>query len=272
MIASALGMDNRNLDFIDIGKRKLLFSRLANVLLRVHIHDNKLINNWLIRTSFKFLLQPIISAILHKNVGLLICHEHGYTSRLKTRKPNVLLIGYFQSHEYAATVREEVKMQLASIESAILPGKVHFNPKAPPKALIIHVRRGDYLTESTIGCLDDSYFLELVELTLNEEKFEEVWVIAENREMAKFLEKRLPRNTYFYTGEDLNTMETLALMTMGSGYIISNSTFSWWGAFLNRNQTSKAKVKVPSPWYREIREPNLLIPQYWEKSRSIWIN
>jgi hypothetical protein len=272
MIAELIEVGRGETEFISLGKKKALFARLSNILLRINIHESAILNNWLIRTFLSLAFQPIFSFILHKKVRLLVCHGHGYFAKLKSRRDNYLVIGYFQSYEYAESIKSEVMEKLTSIKQKSLTSKVHFNTLDAPEALVIHIRRGDYLLETKIGCLDNTYFLGILSDIRSFKDFEEVWVIVEDEVMAQFLQTELPKNTYIFTAEMLDTLETLTLMSLGESYIISNSTFSWWGAFLSNNQTPKSQVIAPSPWYREIKEPERFILETWKESPAIWMN
>jgi hypothetical protein len=57
-------------------------------------------------------------------------------------------------------------------------------------------------------------------------------------------------------------------MQFGSANVISNSTFSWWPAFLS--QTSVATV-CPSDWFLNMEQPLELIPNNWIKIDSDWL-
>jgi hypothetical protein len=271
MIGTLLDFNNRKLEFITIGKHSLFFSRIANVLLRVHIHKHVMINNRLVRNTLSLISRPILSIILGRKVGLIVCHDHGFTPNYKIRGSNTLVIGYFQSYEYAKSVEKELRERLKKVVTDSLNDKVDVNAKNPPNGLVIHVRRGDYLGEKEIGCLEDTYFVEALQRMLDARCYEEVWVMVESEEQSRFLKKYLPECSYVFTGEEYSTLESLALMSLGSGFIVSNSTFSWWGAFLGSSRDDKSSVLAPSPWYREIRQPNRLIPDSWEKKDSSWI-
>jgi hypothetical protein len=59
----------------------------------------------------------------------------------------------------------------------------------------------------------------------------------------------------------LNPAETLELMRHGSAYVIANSTFSWWAAFLSY-QSGCTKI-MPAPWFQNMPSPIGIKPQDW---------
>jgi len=52
-------------------------------------------------------------------------------------------------------------------------------------------------------------------------------------------------------------------MRLGTGYVLSNSTFGWWAAYLARMEPKV--VVVPDPWFKKIDEPLGLIPIGWTR-------
>jgi hypothetical protein len=84
------------------------------------------------------------------------------------------------------------------------------------------------------------------------------------------LESDLPYK--IFTTKDFNSIETLILMSMASGHVISNSTFSWWGAYLGHIKKRNGNVIAPNPWFKNMVPPDKLIPRDWTLLDAEWIN
>jgi hypothetical protein len=76
--------------------------------------------------------------------------------------------------------------------------------------------------------------------------------------------KNLP--VQFFNQSGLSDVEVWDLMRHFSAYIISNSTFAWWAAFLRENQG--APVYAPDPWFQGMASPNKLIPEDWTRVKA----
>jgi hypothetical protein len=271
VIFDLIGKESNLINSHDIGRFRSIFAKISNVLLRVNLSQKKSLNNFIVRELLSAVSQLILSLILKKNVRILVCRGHGYTLFNSTSKSSVLLIGYFQSYEYANVIRTELQDSLKIIQKEVLSQRLHFDIECPPSSLVVHIRRGDYLKEHEIGCLSDEYFANLVNYVLNTDRYNEVWFFVEDPGMADFLIKMNVAKVHVFSSHFFDTIETLALMTMGAGYIISNSTFSWWGAFLNERHLPDSRKLAPSPWYAKLEQPKLLIPSEWEKVTSDWM-
>jgi hypothetical protein len=68
--------------------------------------------------------------------------------------------------------------------------------------------------------------------------------------------------------EDLiSSAETLELMRHGKGYVLSNSSFSWWAGALSH--VDNASIICPTPWFERKNEPIDLIPKDWVRHSSV---
>ena len=149
---------------------------------------------------------------------------------------NVKLRGYFQSDKYFNHNRDFI---LESLNIKYLQGEV-INKYGDYSGFIsIHVRRGDYLyLKNYHGVLELDYFKEATILFPKDSKF---MIFSDDIEWCKSNFGFLKDKEFSSCQED---WEDLILMSTCKGHIISNSTFSWWAAWLSGNETI-----APKNWF-----------------------
>jgi hypothetical protein len=136
------------------------------------------------------------------------------------------------------------------------------NQAQDKKILVIHIRLTDYLSETNFGTLNSAYYSEALSLALELRSFSDIWVFSDDVELAK---KRIPLEVdlplTWFSDLELSTAETFTVMRQGQGFIIANSSFSWWAARLSL--TAHPLVITPKPWFKNLNEPDNLIPPDW---------
>ncbi len=156
--------------------------------------------------------------------------------------------GWWQNYGYI----EPIKKELIQRFKFKLPTNGHYTQYVPQirttNSVALHIRRGDYLHKdfkdlNIITSLD--YYIKAI-ANINQKVTEPVFfVFTDDHEWARknfegddfvFVEGNVGRQSYI----------DMYLMSMCKHNIISNSTFSWWGAFLNRNPNKI--VIAPSMW------------------------
>jgi len=174
---------------------------------------------------------------------------------------NIRIKGYFQSEKFFD--KEYVK-KLFSINEPIrsyILGKYgcYFNEEI----ISINVRRGDYLSrplrQPVCGM---PYFRRAMKFFGPNRRF---LLISDDIEWCK---KKF-RGSNFYFIDDEPPVIDLYLQTLCTHNIISNSTFSWWGAWLNPSPTKV--VIAPKKWFGiQMRNYNLtdLIPEEWIRIKN----
>lgn len=114
----------------------------------------------------------------------------------------------------------------------------------------IHVRRDDYLLYNDIyNILDKDYYLKAIDSELSKNKHCVFYVFSDDIEWCKDAFKDV-KNLVFIKNDPNNkysSLYDLYLMSICKNNIISNSTFSWWAAMLNKNNYKT--IYSPSKWF-----------------------
>jgi hypothetical protein len=175
-----------------------------------------------------------------------------------------MLIGYFQSFKYAESSDVFEKMSQLRLET---PGQAAQNLIQSAKLerpLIVHLRRGDYLNESSFGLLGGEYYLTSVRDAIESTEVKEIWVFTDDLQEARSLfTGKFDLPVRFLDDVDGSASASLEVMRHGAGYVIGNSSFSWWAAFLRYDKS--AQVIAPDPWFVGQEEPKYLIPPSWKR-------
>jgi hypothetical protein len=156
------------------------------------------------------------------------------------KNENLLLSGYFQSEKYfinnknfilelfkpTEQIKKEILQRLPSIQNCIS----------------IHIRRGDYLNLPNYHPQQPiDYYMSSVKLLGINEKY---LIFSDDLESVK-------KNFDFIPNKEFITLNKnyldLYAMSMCEHNIICNSTFSWWGAYLNENKNKK--IIAPKLWF-----------------------
>ena len=236
--------------------------KCANLILRL---NSRLINS---KTSliFSSLLQHLAAQGLristHKSEKIIFARGLGFDSGITPKKGKEFCVGYFQSHIWATqfgkkNVKEIIKIINKSEWLSELEKYAH-----EEKPIVLHLRIGDYANEKHFGRPSNAYYENAVHKLWRTGNYNKIWVFSDTPEQA---EEELPdwikEVARWITKQDSPAAETLEAMRYGHAYVISNSTFSWWGAFLSYMENPQ--VIAPTPWFKDIQEPIDLIPQSW---------
>lgn len=184
---------------------------------------------------------------------------------------HVRLMGYFQDYKFLDFLERKEKVTALSLVNPS-PWFVNLQEKARiSKPIIVHIRRGDYLNHAeTIGVLDFAYFKNALDAIPRNEN-SEFWIFSDSLTVAKDFAHfaTLPdlRTSIIQAPSDSPDAESMLLMTLGSALVISNSTFSWWGAYLNKNADF---IIAPKKWFKNLDDPANLIPRNWIYCESVW--
>ncbi len=191
-----------------------------------------------------------------------------YDPAFRDLPDNVYLKGYWQSERYFADIPDIIRRDLAlksppSAQNARLIDDIRHRP-----SISLHIRRGDYvpnfpgMTVNNTLLLD--YYAKGAEHLATELAIDPVfYVFSDDTDWAR-QNLRLPFETVFVVHNDNDTAphEDLRLMSSCAHHIIANSTFSWWGAWLNPSPVKR--VIAPAQWTRNPRDIKQdILPAGW---------
>lgn len=181
--------------------------------------------------------------------------------------PFLYFKGFYQSERFFKDVEGEVRqafafdLNKANAESQTLAQQI----KEKPHAVSLHVRRGDYMEPKfykRYGTVcSQAYFQRAVEMMLAQVPQAHFYIFSDDVEWVQ-QNLRLPRATVVSCNRGADSWQDMMLMSLCRHNIICNSTFSWWGAWLNANP--EKRVIAPSRWLADVDMP-YIIPETWIK-------
>jgi hypothetical protein len=170
------------------------------------------------------------------------------------------IFAYFQTEQAAS----ELKEKLITEHIELVRDEIKNQEK---EILILHVRRTDYKQNPEIGLLSSEYYRIALEELSKVYLWEELWLFSDApTEALELIPDKFRINTRVMPSDDASPIETLAVMSCGSAYILSNSTFGWWAA--NLALKTPKFIVAPEPWFRSLEEPSGLIPINWIRVRA----
>lgn len=219
--------------------------------------DNFLLHPRLIKFSSKFIKRYYIESTLR------------YDENLQRLAGNKLLIGYFQSEKYFSEYRAELLQEF-------FPSKAfsEYQKKIKQKiesvdSLSIHIRRGDYISNSDAsdvhGICNKEYFDRAITHLTGQELISintVIFVFSDDIPWCKE-NLHLPYKVVFIEGDAKSPELDMWLMSYCKNNIISNSTFSWWGGWLNTHP-SKCVI-APLKWFKTLHDSKDIVPEGWKR-------
>lgn len=277
------GLGNQMFQFATA--RALALSRNEKLLLDQHLFaDYELhsygLNHFNIDSVFlekeKTIFEPLSftrkakAILLQKNIYHLYTEKDlTYNEKLfEFSHKNIFLKGYFQSEKYFIQFENQLRKDF-EIKSPLKKETTNLLKIIEAEnSVSLHIRRGDYVSNPSAnavhGTCDLNYYHRAIEII--NEKIENpiFFIFSDDIDWAKE-NLKLENTTYFVDFNDASTnYEDLKLMSTCKHNIIANSSFSWWGAWLNSNKSKT--VIAPLRWFKtDIHNSKDIIPESWMK-------
>jgi hypothetical protein len=168
------------------------------------------------------------------------CFE--YNENLVRDDKDLFLCGYFQNEKYFKDYKTLVYKILEN--DNICARLLKMYPDLP-NSYFIHIRRGDYVGSPLYEMDSDFYYRGAILYILDKDPNARFFVVSDDIEYCKTYSILSSVNATFIEG--LGPIYTLYLMSLCSkGGICANSSFSWWGSYLNKSEDKT--VIMPKQW------------------------
>jgi hypothetical protein len=179
---------------------------------------------------------------------------------------NVYLNGYWNSEKYFKDIKKIIKQEISLNKKT----SENFNQISSliekTNSVSVHIRRGDYLTNKlskVFSLCSVDYYNKAIKKLLEHTNDPHFFIFSDD---IKWTKKNINLNfpIHYVSEIKLEDYEELILMSKCKHNIIANSTFSWWGAWLNNNPDKI--IITPQKWFKnETKNIFDIVPKTWLK-------
>lgn len=179
---------------------------------------------------------------------------------------NYYFDGYWQNPEYFEDIRNLI---LSSIHFPEFQNAQDLNLQKQicnAESVAIHIRRGDYVSDpwanQNLGTCSIEYYQKAVEHILSKHTNAKFFLFSDDPDFVK-TNFRFLLNATLVSNNRRSEIDELNLMHLCKHFIIANSSFSWWGAWLSQN--TEKTVITPQKWYKNIEADKncKIVPANW---------
>lgn len=220
-----------------------------------------------------FRLKARLGTILHKRTkrrfGLPIIvrnHSLEFDATIRHLDGNVYLDGYWQSEKYFSDIADLLRSDFR-LAQPLPPSEADLlKAICSTNSVAVHVRRGDYVSNPAVaakhGLCSDDYYRNAVRLMRSHVPDAHLFVFSDEPDWVRRNMEFEGPYTIVQSSGAASHHHDLTLMSSCRHQIIANSSFSWWGAWLNVNP--EKIVVSPSSWFREEgHDSGDLVPEPW---------
>jgi hypothetical protein len=193
----------------------------------------------------------------------------GFNNQFTSLGPNICLNGYWQSEKFFTPIEDTIRQDLKILTPPSVQNQLLLEKIRSKDSIALHIRRGDYVTNPSAfavhGTCNISYYKNAMQyITDKLQKQPVFYIFSDDIPWAMANLKNDHKMIFVNHNNDIQNYEDLRLMSYCKHNIIANSSFSWWGAWLNKNPNKI--VVAPQKWYadHDTKNPDIL-PSNWVK-------
>ncbi|HEY6019083.1 MAG TPA: alpha-1,2-fucosyltransferase [Candidatus Paceibacterota bacterium] len=197
----------------------------------------------------------------HYNLNNYIQEPHFafWPKALSTKSP-AYLEGYWQSEKYFKPIETKLRQELTLRTPLCGEAETMRARISSSRSVSLHVRRKDYIDSQFLE-LTPEYYQKAMGRIRSAEAEPSYFVFSDDVSWAR-QNLALPTSTVFVSTLGLRNYEELFLMSYCKYHIVANSSFSWWGAWLDPNPHKL--IVAPKRWFiSDVHDTKDLVPPQW---------
>ncbi|OGU60056.1 MAG: hypothetical protein A2X64_07625 [Ignavibacteria bacterium GWF2_33_9] len=165
---------------------------------------------------------------------------------------NVYLEGLFQSEKFFKEIEEIIRKDFILKNELDTENLKVLEAIKSTNSISLHIRRGDYLTNSwayeELGICEADYYKKAMDYMKSKVESPIFYVFSDDAEWVKNNFKMDFDFIFIDANNEQSGENDLILMSECNHHICANSSFSWWGAWLGKNQNKI--VIAPEKWFK----------------------
>ncbi|MFZ4712642.1 MAG: alpha-1,2-fucosyltransferase [Bacteriovoracaceae bacterium] len=214
------------------------------------------------KLGMSFLSYPLIK--LKKHPKYYLEKDFSFNQNIFDNKSPIYLNGYFQSDKYFLDFENDIRKELTFKTDLNDIEKKFLEIIHSTTAISVHVRRGDYVQNPILAPLPLNYYEKSINKMLEHISNPTFFVFSDDLQWVKENLKIRHPVIYVEGNTGKNSFRDMRLMRFCQHHIIANSSFSWWGAWLNPEPNKI--VFAPKEWFIDkVINDKDLIPSTWIK-------
>lgn len=166
-----------------------------------------------------------------------------YSDTINTITDSTSIQGYYQSEKYFLESKGDILKEFTFKSNIMDSSKNILEEFNNNEVVAIHIRRGDNIINPVFPLISLEYIQNALNLFTDKEY--NFLIISDDINWCKNI---FPNDENIKFSDSNNDFIDLCLMSLANHNIISNSSFSWWGAYLNSNPDKK--VIAPLDWFK----------------------
>ena len=183
---------------------------------------------------------------------------------------NTMIEGYFQSEKYFSEIKSILRQEFLPKSMPTGANRDFEMLITSTESVMIHIRRGDYVSNpkalKTHGLCSISYYENALDQIYSKVKDPHFFIFSDDLDWVA--DNLHLRGDVAYVSGNISFPEIdLYLMSRCKHFVLANSSFSWWGAWLGGDE--KSMRIAPRPWFdKPSFEESDLIPDMWIKMKK----